>query len=123
MSSTQSAQSQTQVIAVPVANGQLCEHFGHCEHFALYEVDPQAKRVLGSKLPEPPPHEPGVLPRWLHEQGVNVILAGGMGRRAQDIFTTHAIQVVVGLSAGSPEAIVQGYLDGRLQATVNPCDH
>lgn len=123
MSSTQSAHSHTQVVAVPVANGQLCEHFGHCENFALYEVDPPAKKVLGSQLLEPPPHEPGVLPRWLHEQGVNVILAGGMGRRAQDIFAAHEIQVVVGLSAQPPEAVVQGYLDGLLQASANPCDH
>ncbi len=123
MSSTESTRSHTQVVAVPVANGQLCGHFGHCENFALYDVDPQAKEMLGSRLVEPPPHEPGVLPRWLHDQGVSVILAGGMGRRAQDIFAAHDIQVIVGLSAGPPDTLVQSYLDGQLQPAGNPCDH
>ena len=63
-------------IAIPIVDGQLCLHFGHCAHFALVDVDEVARKVTASKLVEPPPHEPGVLPKWLHEQGATVILAG-----------------------------------------------
>ncbi|NLX99973.1 MAG: chromosome partitioning protein ParA, partial [Rhodopirellula sp.] len=50
-------------IAIPLANGRLSMHFGHCEQFALVEADAQSGKILDTKLITPPPHEPGVLPR------------------------------------------------------------
>ena len=112
-----------QVIAIPVADGQLCMHFGHCEQFALLDVDTVSKEVKNIRHLDPPPHEPGLLPRWLHEQGANMIIAGGMGRRAQDNFMEQGIQVIVGVPAAPPETVVQAYLDGKLQSGQNLCDH
>ncbi|MBN2451479.1 MAG: ATPase, partial [Lentisphaeria bacterium] len=63
------------------------------------------------------------LPRWLHEQGANLILAGGMGQRAQELFARHGIQVVVGAPAGTPEDLVAKYLAGTLEVQGNVCDH
>jgi len=80
-------------------------HFGHCEQFALVDVDEQAKKITGQQLLTPPAHEPGVLPRWLHEQGVNVIIAGGMGSRAQSLFAENGIKVVVGAPGDEPEKL------------------
>ena len=111
------------VIAIPVANGQLCMHFGHCEHFALIDVDTTSKQILKTRQVNPPPHEPGLLPRWLHEQGANLIIAGGMGQRAQTIFDANGIEVVVGAPAGQPREIAQSYLDGALKSGTNACDH
>ena len=48
-------------IAIPVVDGQLCLHFGHCAHFALVDVDEASRKITASKLVEPPPHEPGVV--------------------------------------------------------------
>ena len=110
-------------IAIPVANGVLCMHFGHCEQFALVEVDDGSKTVTGTSYLTPPAHEPGALPRWLHEQGANVIIAGGMGQRAQGLFSQNGIKVVVGAPAEEPEDIVSGYLAGTLEAGQNICDH
>ena len=110
-------------IAIPVANGQLARHFGHCEEFALVEVDESTKKVGGTELLTPPSHEPGALPRWLHEQGATVIIAGGMGQRAQQLFAQNGIAVVVGASADTPDRIVSAYLDGSLQPGDNICDH
>jgi ATP-binding protein involved in chromosome partitioning len=111
-------------IAVPVANGSLCAHFGHCERFALIDVDDEDRAVRLTRYVTPPAHEPGVLPRWLHTQGVNVVIAGGMGQRAQRLFQDNAIQVVVGVpNGGSPEEIAAAYLNGALQPGENPCDH
>lgn len=110
-------------IAVPVIEGKLCAHFGHCAHFAIVEVDASAKKIIQTELAAPPPHEPGVLPQWLHEQGANLILAGGMGTRAQQLFTQHGIDVVVGCPPNAPEELVAAYLAGTLESGDNVCDH
>ena len=110
-------------IAIPIVDGQLCLHFGHCAHFALVDVDEKNKQIAAQKLVEPPPHEPGVLPKWLHEQGATVILAGGMGARAQQLFQQNGIQVVVGCPTTAPETLVASFLAGTLVAGENVCDH
>ena len=83
-------------IAVPVTNGLLSAHFGHCEQFAIIEADRRGKRVVNTSVVESPGHEPGVLPRWLADQGAELIIAGGMGQRAQQLFAENDIDVVVG---------------------------
>ncbi len=123
MSSNDKDSNNMQVIAIPVAGGQLCMHFGHCEQFALLDVDTVDNEVKNIRHLDPPAHEPGLLPRWLHEQGANMIIAGGMGRRAQNLFMENGIQVIVGVPAAPPEVVVQAYLDGKLQSGENLCDH
>ena len=110
-------------IAIPLADGKLCMHFGHCEQFALLDADEKTKKVTGKRTLTPPPHEPGVLPRWLHKEGANVIIAGGMGQRAQSLFAENDIKVVVGASAEAPEQLVAQYMDGTLVSGANVCDH
>ena len=71
----------------------------------------------------PPPHEPGVLPRWLHKLGANVIIAGGMGAKALDLFAQDGIDVLTGAPPLAPEELVQQYLDNSLKTGGNVCDH
>ncbi len=110
-------------IAIPLAEGRLCPHFGHCEQFALVDVDEAAKTITSTTLVTPPAHEPGVLPRWLHGEGVHTIVAGGMGQRAQQLFVGNNIKVIVGAPPETPEKLVRAYLDGTLQVGENACDH
>lgn len=110
-------------IAIPMAAGKLSMHFGHCEQFALLDVDPQTGTILGRKDIDPPAHEPGLLPPWLAERGVNLVISGGMGQRAQQLFAAQNIRVLVGASSGSPEGVVGEYLAGTLQVGKNVCDH
>ncbi len=110
-------------IAIPVADGKLCAHFGHCEAFALIDVDPDAKTIQKTTMVSSPPHQPGMLPGWLADQGATCIIAGGMGQRAQQIFLQHSIDVIVGATAGTPEEIARAYLDGTLATGDNLCDH
>jgi NifU-like protein involved in Fe-S cluster formation/predicted Fe-Mo cluster-binding NifX family protein len=110
-------------IAIPVANGHLSAHFGHCEAFAILESDQDGKAIASKSMHQAPPHEPGLLPRWLHELGANVIIAGGMGQRAQQLFAENGITVVVGAPAETPEKLASAYLGGTLQAGENICDH
>ena len=107
--------------AIPLAEGKLTAHFGHCQEFAL--VDVEDNEIKNTETLVPPPHEPGVLPKWLHDLGTNVIIAGGMGARALDLFAQNDIQVIVGAPALTPEELVGQYLDNRLEGGANICDH
>lgn len=110
-------------IAIPVSNGRLSMHFGHCETFSLFDVGEDRKTIVEKTMVDAPPHQPGLLPRWLHEQGVNVVIAGGMGMRAQQLFQGNDIQVVVGAPCDKPEVIAGDYLAGGLETGDNLCDH
>ncbi|MHB8772908.1 MAG: iron-sulfur cluster carrier protein MrpORP [Syntrophales bacterium] len=110
-------------IAVPTAAGSLCAHFGHCEQFALFDVDADSKTILKTTMVVPPPHEPGLLPTWLQEQGADVIIAGGMGSRAQELFLGKGIRVVTGASQDLPAKVVSDFLAGALKTGANVCDH
>jgi predicted Fe-Mo cluster-binding NifX family protein len=110
-------------IAIPVAGGKLAQHFGHCEQFALFEVDNHQKTITGKQLLEAPPHQPGLLPVWLADRGANIVIAGGMGQRAQSLFSDNGITVVIGASSMDPENIVSDWLNGALKTGDNICDH
>ena len=109
--------------AVPVSGGVVSTHFGHCEHFALVDVDEEKNRIVGRKLVPSPGHQPGLLPQWLAEQGVSVVIASGMGSRAQNLFQQNRIQVIIGALESDPEKAVRNYLNGRLATGDNICDH
>jgi predicted Fe-Mo cluster-binding NifX family protein len=110
-------------IAIPLTAGKLSQHFGHCEQFAIIDIDSDNKNVKSQQLAEPPAHEPGALPRWLHSMGVNVIIAGGMGQRAQQLFNQNQIEVVVGAPVDSPDNLISAYLNKKLKTGENICDH
>ncbi len=111
----------TKKIAIPTLNGELCSHFGHCQHFTIVEVE--NGEIKGSFPLDPPAHEPGVYPKFLAEQGVGVIIAGGMGQRAQSLFLQNNIEVNVGVAAAEPEELVKQYLSDNLITGANLCDH
>jgi len=108
-------------IAIPTEGGKLCSHFGHCEQFVLVETEDGV--IKGKTLHTPPPHEPGLLPGWLHEKGANVVIAGGMGESAQQIFRQNGIRVITGAPMDSPESLVQQFLSNTLETGNNVCDH
>ena len=110
-------------IAMPLADGKLCMHFGHCERFALVDVDVEAKKILQREDIPAPPHQPGLLPPWLASRGANLIIAGGMGQRAQDLFAREGIRVIVGAPAETPEALAAAFLADALTTGANVCDH
>ncbi|MBN1497940.1 MAG: NifB/NifX family molybdenum-iron cluster-binding protein [Spirochaetes bacterium] len=110
-------------IAIPVADNKLCLHFGHCDQFAVFDVDDQSKKITARVALDAPPHQPGLLPRWLAEKGVKCVIAGGMGSRAVAIFKENGVNVVTGAQPGDPEAIVNDYINGRLATGSNVCDH
>jgi len=109
--------------AVPVSGGVVSAHFGHCEQFALIDVDGAKKQILKKELVNSPGHEPGLLPQWLAEKGVSLVISGGMGSRAQSLFQQNKIGVITGIMESDPEKVVLSYLNGILATGANICDH
>ena len=110
-------------IVVPVADGKLTQHFGHCGGFDSFDIADDGKTVTKKGYIEAPPHEPGLLPKFLGELGVTHIVAGGMGSRARELFAERGIAVCVGAPAEASEKIVESYLAGTLITGANGCDH
>jgi predicted Fe-Mo cluster-binding NifX family protein len=109
-------------IAVPTENGVLCPHFGHCNLFAILDIDPETKTIKAVNNMTPPPHDVGVLPAWLHQLGCTHIIAGGMGGRAIALFQQNGIQVICGARIEKPEVLVEYFLNNKLETGSNYCD-
>lgn len=110
-------------IAIPITGGRLAEHFGHCEKFALVDVDPAGRQATASTEVAAPEHQPGLLPPWLKEHGVKVVIAGGMGSRARALFQEASIEVLAGAPTETAATLVRQYLDGTLVTGPGACDH
>ena len=109
--------------AVPVTGGMVSQHFGHCEQFALIDVDEAKKQILKKELVNSPGHEPGLLPQWLAEKGASLVIAGGMGSRAQGLFQQNKIGVITSIMESDPEKAVLSHLNGVLATGESICDH
>ncbi len=109
------------VIAFPTSDRATIDgHFGHTKEFAIYVVDGLTVKEI--KFVTPPPHEPGVLPVFLGEQGIDVIVTGGMGQMAVNLFNRQGIDVILGAN-GSIEANLSEYVGGSLESTGSSCTH
>lgn len=106
-------------IAIATDNKKVSGHFGHCQGFTMYEVEED--RVLNNEFIENPGHRPGFLPRFLKEKNADVIIAGGMGRTAQNLFMENGIEVVVGVE-GNCDDVIKGYLKGEIKSTEAVCE-
>lgn len=112
----------TRHIAVPIDDsGILDAHFGHCKFFSIITVED--KKIISEQKIVPPPHEPGLLPRWLAEKGVTDIIAGGMGQKAIQLFNQKNINAFVGAPKSTSAEIIEAYLNETLSFTANYCNH
>lgn len=110
-------------IAIPVADGKLNLHFGHCAGFDVFDIAADGKTVAAKSYLAAPPHEPGLLPAFLGERGITHIVAGGMGSRARSLFTERGIQVTTGATGDLSDRVVEHFLAGTLITGENACDH
>lgn len=105
-------------IAVACNAEKIWPHFGHCENFNIFETE-NGKILTKISIPNPG-HKPGFLPNFLADYGVEVIIAGGMGGGAVEIFNERNVEVVVGAEGDSTEAVA-AYLRGELHSTGSIC--
>ncbi len=108
-------------IAVASEGSKVTEHFGHCEGFWLF--DESDRRITAKEFIPNPGHRPGFLPLFLKEKGADVIISGGMGGGAVDLFNEYGIEVITG-ARDTAEAAASLYLRGELKSTGSVChDH
>lgn len=105
-------------IAVASEDGKVAEHFGHCSEFMIYKTEDG--KIVKEETVANPGHKPGFLPNFLADRGVKVIISGGMGSGALEIFNDRDVEVVVGTTGKAKEA-VEKYLRGDLESTGSVC--
>jgi predicted Fe-Mo cluster-binding NifX family protein len=107
-------------IAVSTEGGSVSAHFGRCPSYTLVEIQ-DGKIVKREEIPNPG-HSPGFLPGYLAEKGVTTIIAGGMGPRAQDLFSGNNIETIIGVE-GPVDDVIDRFLQGTLEGGQSLCDH
>ncbi|ADI01122.1 MAG TPA: dinitrogenase iron-molybdenum cofactor [Syntrophothermus lipocalidus] len=107
-------------IAVAREGDMVSEHFGHCEQFVLFDVE--GTNVTNMTTVDNPGHQPGFLPGFLKDKGVDVVIAGGMGPKAVELFQSLGIKTITGVR-GSIRGAVEAYVAGELKGTGEVCDH
>ena len=105
-------------VAVASDGTLVSGHFGHCEGFTLYEID--NVEVTNKMFIANPGHKPGYLPVFLKGKSTDVIIAGGMGEAAQELFQENGIEVIVG-AQGNVDGVVKLYVTGGLKSTGSVC--
>ena len=108
-------------IVIPVTGGVLSSHFGHCEEFYFAQVED--RNILSERMQTPPAHEPGLYPKWVKEQGGDLVIGGGMGQKARNLFDQNGVAYIVGGPSQAPRQVVEAYLAGELVTSENSCDH
>ena len=108
-------------IAIPLENGVLCAHFGHCQTFAIVNVENGL--ITDIKELEPPEHVPGLYPRWVAQFGVTDVIAGGMGQKAITLFNQQKINAFVGAPVKTARELVDDFIANKLILSANYCNH
>lgn len=109
------------IIAIPLENGVLCGHFGHCEQFAIVHIENST--IAEMQVVTPPEHVPGLYPRWVAGFGVTDVIAGGMGQKAIDLFNQQEISAHTGAPTNTAEELVRAFINHELVLTVSACGH
>jgi len=108
-------------IAIPLENGVLCAHFGHCQTFAIVNIENDVIKEIKEVIP--PEHVPGLYPKWVAEFGVTDVIAGGMGEHAINLFNEQKINAFVGAPQKSAKELVLDFIANKLNLSANYCNH
>lgn len=99
----------------------ISPHFGRCPYYIFVDLD-EKNQILEIKAitnEHAKKHDPGQLPAYIRDQGVNVMISGGMGGRAVNFFHEFDVNVATGASGTVQESLAY-YLSGELQGDA-PC--
>jgi predicted Fe-Mo cluster-binding NifX family protein len=100
--------------------GQVSHHFGRCAYYTIIDLEGEdINHIQVIENPFARNHAPGSVPEFIKEQGVDVMVSGGMGRRAIAFFEQYAVEVATG-AEGSIEEALEKYLAGELGGAA-PC--
>ena len=105
-------------VAISTDGDLVSAHFGRCPSFTI--VDINDGKVISKEEIDNPGHHPGYLPEFLSKMGVNSIVAGGMGMRAQELFKLNNIRTIMGVN-GSITNVIGQLADGNLIEGESTC--
>ncbi len=107
-------------IGIATDNGLVAEHFGHCAHYTLFDIEDG--KIVKKEVVDSPGHQPGALPPFLGNLGVNCVIVGGIGARAVGLFEQQGIEVIMG-AKGPVGQVIQDYIDGNIESSGTACSH
>lgn len=107
-------------VAISTDLGYVSAHFGRCASYTIVDIE-EGEVVNREEIPNPG-HQPGFLPQYLYDRGVNVIIAGGMGPRARDLFAQRNIESLIGVQ-GSIDDVITKFIDEEIEAGEDLCGH
>ena len=107
-------------ISIATKGTQVCPHFGHAEYFTMITVE--NGHIINTEKEPNPGHSPGALPLWMSEQKVDLVIAGGMGPRAQQHFSQYGIKTLI-VESGDIEETISSYMAGTLKSSSGACNH
>ena len=105
-------------VAISTDGEFVSAHFGRCPSFTI--VDIEDGKITKKEVIENPGHQPGFIPQFLHQKGVECIVAGGMGMRATGFFNEYGIQTIVGIS-GRVDEVIEKLQKGILEGGESLC--
>jgi len=105
-------------IAISTEGDFVSAHFGRCPSFTIVNIEND--KILKKEVLENPGHEPGLIPQFLHQKGVECIICGGMGMKAVGFFNEFRIQTIVGVS-GRINEVIEKIMKGTLEGGESLC--
>jgi len=106
-------------IAISTDLEKVSEHFGRCPEFTILEIEDN--KIKNKKIIKNPGHATGFLPKYFKEQGVNCVIAGGAGFRAQELFNQFGIKLITGIQ-GEITEVINLFIKGKIKQGGDLCN-
>jgi predicted Fe-Mo cluster-binding NifX family protein len=107
-------------IAIPTIGKYISDHFGRCEKYIF--IDTKDNKLIEKFEKASPKHAPSVIPKFLKDEGVDIVITSGIGQKALALFNSFDIKVLTGVT-GEVEEIIKNYLAGSLSTGESTCNH
>ena len=108
-------------VAIAIKDSNIAEHFGHCDYFKVFNIE--KNKVINEEKIKNPPHQKGLLPKFLSDNDINVLITGNIGEMAVKLMEELGIEAIRGVN-GDINQIIEDYLNGKLKSSEDCCtDH
>jgi len=108
------------ILGIATEGNSICAHFGHAPFFTIAEI--KDGKISDLEKKPNPGHAPGALPKWMKEEGIELVISGGMGPRAQEHFESLGIKTLV-VRPTTVEEFLASYLAGKVETGPSACHH
>lgn len=107
-------------VAIATENNMVAGHFGKCKEYTLFDIEDG--KIANKQTLDTSEHGHSMLPPYLKENGVEVVICGGMGQGAYDALMKHGLKVFVG-PQGNIDEVVEELINGKLTSKEAGCSH